>query len=231
LALKTADELRIPYVIYCADPRQGRRDEHMETPQMLRYFEAAVGEDLSRQVLGEWRQRVLDERASGTLPEWIYPYWPSNYDPNKIMESVKAEGLYEGSPLQGHCKLYALLNVYSYSRFGHHYYADVYADAFRKIKGRFTRWLAGRVYFTLDRRLRQLFLDHPAGPQLTEDERNALRRASRRAFPRSYPDAATDYVAELCMSMRDTAEALGLDLDEMRKSISNPPMEEEPAPY
>ncbi len=231
LALKTADELRIPYVIYCADPRQGRRDEYMKAPQMLRYFEATVGEDLSTEVFGDWRRRLLDERSAADLPEWIYPYWPSNYDPSGITAAVRAQGLYEGSMLQGHCRLYALLNVYSFSRFGHHYYADVYAEPFRKIKSRIVHWIAQRAYFKLDRALREVFFSYPTGSQLTEDERNAIRRAARRAFPKSFPDAATDYVAELCISMRETAAALGLDIDEMRKRTAEPPMEEEPAPY
>jgi hypothetical protein len=105
---------RIPYIAMCADPQQILTMES-NVVEVVRGFYRTFGQKMADSWFGGELQQVLFAEEKD-LPKIVFPFiaMRHDYDPDRIVEELKAKGLYNSSPLETHCTLFPLLNLYSF---------------------------------------------------------------------------------------------------------------------
>jgi hypothetical protein len=113
-AILYAFRRRIPYIALCADPQQILTMES-DTREIVRGFYRAFGVRLTNELFRDEIEEILFADAED-LPKIVFPFISMrySYDPDLMVEELKAKGLYVSSPLETHCTLFPLLNYYSF---------------------------------------------------------------------------------------------------------------------
>lgn len=121
----------IPYVLYCANPVQMVTLES-RLDKIISGFISRVGDELTRDLFSGQLQALAAKRAD-ELPVIVYPYvsMRSTYNAEKITEAVRQKGLYDSSPMETHCRLFGLLNYYSYKNWDCMFYKLDHAAHYR----------------------------------------------------------------------------------------------------
>ena len=121
----------IPYILYCADPVQ-----MLGMPQTLKdvvdLMIAYLGKPFVEGIIPvEMLNRIILGDTEDSLRSY-FPIAAENYNPKKIIASLKKDKLYETSPVQTHCQLLPLLNYYSIKRYDSFFYSHEFASMVRK---------------------------------------------------------------------------------------------------
>ncbi|WP_406725046.1 OzmP [Streptomyces sp. GD-15H] len=116
-AILLAYRQKIPYIALCADPQQILTMES-NAREIVRDFYKTFGERLTDTLFGGQLEELLFDDDEN-LPKIVFPFIATrhDYDPDRIVEELRAKGLYESSPLETHCTLFPLLNYYSFKNF------------------------------------------------------------------------------------------------------------------
>ncbi len=105
---------KIPYIVLCADPQQILTMES-NAREVIRGFYQSFGPRLTDEFFrGEIEALLFADEDD--LPKIVFPFISMrySYDPDRIVEELKAKGLYESSPMETHCTLFPLLNYYAF---------------------------------------------------------------------------------------------------------------------
>ena len=110
----------IKYILYCADQFQMAHIQK-DIDLVVKDIYELIGERCY-DIFGQDFERLLDSNIE--KPKIIYPYSiVDRYDVDEIIAELKQEGLYNSTPIQTHCSLYALLSYYSYKNYNMYFYA------------------------------------------------------------------------------------------------------------
>ena len=208
---------RIPYIAMCADPQQILTMES-NVVEVVRGFYRTFGQKMADSWFGGELQQVLFAEEKD-LPKIVFPFiaMRHDYDPDRIVEELKAKGLYNSSPLETHCTLFPLLNLYSFKHWDCMFYklnASSRARSVRRGTG------AGRSTFSIkfpealeildvERRLRDTTLAIAAGAGDRAEHREDLVGIFRDL---GADDEAARFVAESFLDLPAVAGNLGIRL-------------------
>jgi hypothetical protein len=138
-AILRAYQEKIPYIVMCADPQQIlTMDSNVRA--IVRRFYDTFGVRLTNELYRGELEDVLfapDE----DLPKIVFPFIAlrNEYDPDRIVAELTAKGLYRSSPMETHCTLFPLLNLYSFTHWDCMFYklnAASHVRAVRRSGGR-----------------------------------------------------------------------------------------------
>ena len=207
----------IPYIVFCADPQQIMTIDS-NVREILKGFYRSFGRDLTDDVLkGEVEEMLFAEDE--LLPKVVFPFVAlrREYDPDKIVEELKAKGLYNSSPLETHCTLFPLLNYYSFKHWGCMFYKLNASSYVRSVKR--SREAARTTYsikfprsvniVEIEEKLKKLLFEIAAGegnPKVQEETLVTLFRQL------DATEDAARFVARSCLNMRQIAAEMGIEL-------------------
>lgn len=216
-AILMAYRQKIPYIALCADPQQILTMES-NVREIVRDFYKTFGERLVDTLFGGQLEELLFDDDEN-LPKIVFPFiaMRHEYDPDRIVEELRAKGLYQSSPMETHCTLFPLLNYYSYSNFDCMFYKLNASSHVRSVKRnasydrntfsiKFPRSLD---LADVEDRLGKVVKEIAAG----EGDRDEQERSLVDLFQRM--DASEDaarFVARSFLDMRSVAADLGIRL-------------------
>jgi len=121
-AIVLAFKKQIPFLIFCADPQQIITIQS-DIRKIIQGFYARVGRDVTHELFGDELEDILFADAA-TYPKIVFPYIGMRhaYHPERMIQELKAKGLYTSSPLETHCTLFPLLNYYSFKNYDCSFY-------------------------------------------------------------------------------------------------------------
>ncbi len=198
--------MNIPYVMYCADPNQMLGSDS-DITKIVDYLENIVGMELLLEIFGEPLSELLNKNRA--KPKIIFPYVAmfGKYDGDTIITELKAEGLYETSPIETGCSLYALVNYYSYLKYDCAHFALENASAVRK--GIWPREMAIEV----EKKFKDAILIIASKTEINERDKEYLASVCHMVNPDSKPKA--QYMFNLILSLREVANKLEIDLNSL----------------
>jgi hypothetical protein len=207
----------IPYVVFCADPQQMMTIDS-NVREILKGFYRSFGEGFTDTHLKSDVEEMLFAEDE-CLPKIVFPFiaMRGDYDPDKIVQKLKAKGLYNSSPLETHCTLFPLLNYYSFKHWGCMFYklnASSYVRAVKRSKesARTTysiKFPRSVNILEIEEKLKNLLFEIAAGegsPKVQEETLVALFRQL------DATEEAARFVARTCLNMRETAAEIGIKL-------------------
>ena len=216
-AILKAYELKIPYIVMCADPQQILTIES-NVREVVKVFYNTVGRDLATEIFDGEAEKVLFAQES-ELPKIVYPYiaMRHRYDPDRMIAELKEKGLYDSSPFETHCTLFPLLNYYSFKRWDCMYYKLNVASSLRTARKNkdHTRSTFSIKFprdidiLDVEARLKTIISEIVAGegdPETHEEGLTALFEQLEAS-----PDAAR-FLARNFLGMREMAADLGIEL-------------------
>ncbi len=128
-----AEKFNIPYVLYCADPGQ-MANLPINIENAIGSMKSVFEVDFINKVFNDDIDK-LDSEKNANAPIVIYPYIAiPNYDPHRIISRLKALGLYDSTPQEGHCQLWSLLNYNAIKKYDSPFYILDYAYNIRNGK-------------------------------------------------------------------------------------------------
>lgn len=133
-AILMAYRQKIPYIALCADPQQILTMES-NVVEVVRGFYQTFGERLTGTLFGGELEELLFEEPQN-LPKIVFPFiaMRHEYEPDRIVEELRAKGLYQSSPLETHCTLLPLLNFYSFKNWDCMFYKLNASSHVRSVK-------------------------------------------------------------------------------------------------
>ncbi|PPK67114.1 OzmP [Actinokineospora auranticolor] len=216
-AILMAYREKIPYIALCADPQQILTMQS-NVREVVRDFYRTFGERLTDTLFGGQLEELLFDDDEN-LPKIVFPFiaMRHEYDPDRIVEELRAKGLYQSSPLETHCTLFPLLNLYSFKNWDCMFYKLNAASHVRSVKRnadydrntfsiKFPRSLD---LADVEARMGEVVLAIAAG----EGDPDAHEKTLVELFQRM--DATEDaarFVAKSFLDMRQTAADLGIRL-------------------
>ncbi len=216
-AILRAYREKIPYIALCADPQQILTMES-NVREIVRGFYKTLGEPLTERLFGEQLEALLFDEDEN-LPKIVFPYiaMRHDYDPDRIVEELRAKGLYQSSPLETHCTLFPLLNYYSFKNWDCMFYKLNAASHVRSVKRnaeydrntfsiKFPRSLD---LPDVEERLGQVVLEIAAGKGNREEHERALVDLFQRM---DATEDAARFVARSFLNMRSVAAEIGIRL-------------------
>jgi hypothetical protein len=207
----------IPYVVFCADPQQIMTIDS-NVREILKGFYRSFGEEFTdTQLKSDVEEMLFAE--DDCLPKIVFPFiaMRSDYDPDKIVEKLKAKGLYNSSPLETHCTLFPLLNYYSFSHWGCMFYklnASSYVRAVKRSKesARTTysiKFPRSVNILEIEEKLKKLLFEIAAGEGNPREQEEMLIVLFTQL---DATEEAARFVARTCLNMRETAAEIGIQL-------------------
>lgn len=207
----------IPYIVFCADPQQIMTIDS-NVREILKGFYRSFGEGfIDTQLKSDIEEMMFAEDEC--LPKIVFPFvaMRKDYDPDKIVEKLKAKGLYNSSPLETHCTLFPLLNYYSFKHWGCMFYKLNASSYVRSVKrsNEFARTTYSIKFprsaniLEIEEKLKKTLLEIAAGegnPEVHEETLVALFKQLEAT------DEAARFVARTCINMRETAAEIGIQL-------------------
>lgn len=211
-ALLFAAQLRIPYVLFCADPVQIVSSE-ISVRAMVETLEASLGAELLIELFGD-AFAMLRGKQDHELPRLVFPFVSMpvrQYNPDRMCREIKEKGLYRSNPVETHCSLFPLLNYYSYVNYDCHFYAREIAAKVRS--GEVSR----QVAVELDQEFRHVMLRVVGKPILNEEDRASVRKASA-LLASLFTDSerTADHLFDMLVSSRNIAGELGIALEALQ---------------
>ncbi len=207
----------IPYVVFCADPQQMMTIDS-NVREILKGFYRSFGEEFTDTHLKSDVEEMLFAEDE-CLPKIVFPFiaMRGDYDPDKIVEKLKAKGLYNSSPLETHCTLFPLLNYYSFKHWGCMFYKLNASSYVRSVKR--SKESARTTYsikfprsvniLEIEEKLKNLLFEIAASegsPKVQEESLVALFRQL------DATEEAARFVARTCLNMREIAAEIGIKL-------------------
>jgi hypothetical protein len=216
-AILMAYRKKIPYIAVCADPQQILTMDS-NTREIVRGFYKSFGERLTGTLFGGQLEELLFDEDEN-LPKIVFPFiaMRHDYDPGRIVEELRAKGLYQSSPLETQCTLFPLLNYYSFKNWDCMFFKLNAASHIRSVKrnadhdrNTFSLSFPRSLDLTdVEEKLGQVVMAIAAG----QGERDEHERTLVGLFQSM--DASEDaarFVARSFLDMRSVAADLGIQL-------------------
>ncbi|MFI7122703.1 OzmP [Amycolatopsis sp. NPDC049868] len=207
----------IPYIILCADPQQILTMEsnvRKVVKDFYRSFGASMTDELFR---GEVEQILFAQ--DDELPKIVFPFVEMryDYDPDRIVDELKAKGLYDSSPMETHCTLFPLLNYYSFKNWGCMFYKLNASTQLRSVKrnknyDRSTfsiKFPRGADILSIEERLQKVVFEIAA--ERGDRDQHEMELIDLFTQLGTTPDGAR-FVARSFLDMQETAADLGIKL-------------------
>lgn len=173
----TAVKEKIPYILYCADPYQIMTFSK-DITELIHMVVTICSEECLEELFD---MEVLEEvihSSRGFRPEIIFPYaGDSNYNGDNIVKELKLQGLLCHEPQQTHCRLWSLLNYYSYRHFDTFFYAEEISSEVRN--GQKDR---EELIHYFDR-YREIIMKAALQEALSEEDKEQIRRVIEMRYP------------------------------------------------
>lgn len=151
----------IKYILYCADQFQMAHIQK-DIDLVVEDVYELLG-DRCFKIFGQDFEFLLHKKND--KPKIIYPYAiVDRYDVDEIIAELNREGLYDSTPIQTHCSLFALLSYYSYKNYNMYFYAPELSYEVRN--GKMSRQNA----MEFSKRLKTIILEIAVKPVKTESE-------------------------------------------------------------
>ena len=199
-------KMKIPYVLYCADPIQ-MVTLGSNLKRVIKTFIDRIGKELVNDIFGNQLDMML-QNGQNELPKIVYPYisMRDTYNPKEIILGLEQKGLYDSKRIETHCSLYALLNYYSYKHWDCNYYAqDISVNVRAENYPKESRKSTLKEFEELKRIIFEIASDKGN----TEKQKEQLIEL----FSRSLSDSEAKYLSDNILSLRKIAGDLGVKLD------------------
>jgi hypothetical protein len=216
-AILHAYKHQIPYIIFGADPQQITTIQS-SVRETVKWFYRSFGPELTGDVFGAGLEELLFEDEE-RLPKIVFPFvaMRGEYDPDRMIDALKARDLYHSSPLETHCRLFPLLNYYSLRHWNCMFYklnASSYLRAVSKNKdsARTTyslKFPRAANLVAIEERLKTTLFAIAAGEGDPVQQEEALVELFREL---EVGDDAARVAARSCLGMRDVAAEMGIEL-------------------
>jgi hypothetical protein len=202
LTILFSHKMRIPYVVYCADPGQCLNlPETVE--DLIKLFTDFCGEELIHKTFGSQLDELMNNNPDG-LPKIIYPYAKVSYDAEKIIAELNELGLYDSHPMETHCSFYGLLNYFAIKKFNRCFYAVEVAMEVRK--GALTREGAIKFLEKFKTNTLKIEAEGKASDEVKEEIKKLIR------FARGN-ESAIEYLCNTFVNLPERAKELGVELE------------------
>lgn len=199
-----AYKMRIPYILYCADPMQTAAI-FTDVGEIVQTMMKFCGLELLGELFGDDVQILLNGNNDELRPKFILPYVAVNdYDVEKIISELKALGLYETNPTETHCALYSLLSYYSFTNFDNHFYAAEVSSTVRS--GNQDR----EKTIEFMEKYKDILLNIAVKREISDKEKAHIRETLRISYPDSNTRLEWEY--NNILSFRKTAEELEIEI-------------------
>lgn len=197
-------QMKIPYVLYCADPTQTFAIEH-QIKNVINEINEFLGEELAKEIFEDKLETILNMNDN-ELPKIIFPYatWWSRYNAEKIISELTSLNLYDGHPIQTHCSLFVLLNYYSFKNYYCPFYSHESSNSIRK--GEVNREDVIEVF----EGYRRFFSIIDSKEEVTEEGIKQLKQLLGKQFPNS--EEEQQYLYTNILSLKEISQKLGLKL-------------------
>lgn len=216
-AILMAYRQKIPYIALCADPQQILTMES-NVREVVRGFYKTFGESLADSLFaGQLEDLLFDEEQN--LPKIVFPFiaMRHEYDPDRIIEELRAKGLYQSSPMETHCTLFPLLNYYSFKHWDCMFYKLNASTHVRSVKrngdndrSTFSIKFPRSMDLTdVERRLGEVTLELAEGGGNREEHERTLVDLFQRM---GASEDAAQFVAQSFLGMHEVADDLGIQL-------------------
>lgn len=206
LACLLAKRLNIPYVMYCADPGQIANLPN-GLKNVVETFRSLFDDEFINDILTD-DIALLDEDQTENVPQIVYPYIDMpTYSPKEIIAKLQELGLYTGSPVVSHCRLWSMINYYSIIRNDSPYYILDYATVIRN-NNTPTRE-SDREQLIEAMEAFKPVLKKLAKGEITEEEDNDLRQFLRII---TKTDDEFEYFYNNCYQLKEMIHELGVEL-------------------
>lgn len=216
-AILMAHREKIPYIALCADPQQILTMES-NVREVVREFYRTFGTRLTDTLFGEALEDLLFDEDEN-LPKIVFPFIATRheYDPDRIVEELRAKGLYRSSPMETHCTLFPLLNYYSFKNYDCMFYklnAATHVRSVARNAGHDRNTFSIKFPRSLDltdveERLGSVVLAIAAGEGDRDEHERTLVDLFRRM---DATDEGARFVARSFLDMRSVADDLGITL-------------------
>ncbi|KNY24967.1 hypothetical protein [Pseudobacteroides cellulosolvens] len=207
LSFLVAFKMRIPYILYCADPMQAAAiftDVEEITNNMIKF----CGSELLGELLGDDIEILLNLNKEEFKPKFVLPYVAdNNYDIERIISELKELGLYKKNPTETHCSLYSLLSYYSFSNFDNHFYAAEVSSNVRS--GNLDR----EKTIEFMEKYKDILLNIAVKKEISDKEKEYVRETLKSCYPDA--DTRLEWEYDNILSFRKTAEDLGVEFYEI----------------
>jgi hypothetical protein len=214
-----AMSLKIPYVLYCADPIQMLGVE-TDLKKLIQLLASHLGWDFLDELMGRKARRVM-ETDSKELPSVVFPYvsMMNSYDKESIIKELERLGKLLPSSMGTMCSLYPILEYYSYKNYDCCIDSLEYAVSARKgVSSRDT-------LIRLTGEYRKIIMEIAVKEQLSEQDKSIIRNFSKQVHPNSETDAEAMY--QQIISLRSVAQELGIFDDLVANTAAYKKAEEE----
>jgi hypothetical protein len=186
--------------------------------EVVRGFYRTFGVRLTDELFrGEIEQLLFAE--DDELPRIVFPFIAMRhaYDPDAIVEELRAKGLYASSPMETHCTLFPLLNYYSFKNWDCMFYKLNASSHLRAVKrngeqGRSTfsiKFPKSLDILDVEARLKAVTFRIAAGEGDPDEHESALVDAFRSL---GTTEEAARFVARSFLDMPTVAADMGIRL-------------------
>ncbi len=214
-----AMNLKIPYVLYCADPIQMLGVE-TDLKKVIELLASHLGWDFLDELMGKKAHRVM-EIDSKDLPSVVFPYvaMMNSYDKESIIKELERLGKLLPSSMGTMCSLYPILEYYSYKNYDCCIDSLEYAVSARKgVSSRDT-------LIRLTGEYKKIIMEIAVKAQLSDHDKTIIRRFADKVHPNSETDAEAMY--RQIISLRSVAQELGIFDDLVANTAAYKKAEEE----
>jgi hypothetical protein len=213
LATQLCCKMKIPYLLYCADPVQMMGTAEATIAETARLILDIFNLDvLSTLIERETLVHVLE--GASDLPKIIHPYANhDDYDADRIVEKLKKLGLYEGAPRTTHCSLYTLLNYYSFVYGNSPFYAPEMA-----LSVRLGKW-AREETINFSQMYKDLLFNVATKREKSEEDKTRIRQFFQavHTITRFDPEACIEADIRDALTFPDTLDKMGLRLEDIKR--------------
>lgn len=200
-----AYQMQIPYVLICADPVQAASyDTNIKS--LINRFSGIVGHEYINDIFGKQLDKMTHEDEAN-LPKIVFPYVNSgkNYNTEKMIVELKSLGLYESNPVGTHCRLFGLINYYSYKYYDCMFYSLDFAAKVRM------GLLDRESYLGFDKEFKNIICNIAIKNNITAEEKEYIKSTVRLI---SANEEEVDRFMDLILSMKSVADELGIKFED-----------------
>jgi hypothetical protein len=201
LTILFANKMRIPYIVYCADP--GQCLNLFDTvEEIIDIFTRFCGEELVRKIFANQLDELMNNRDK--LPQIVYPYASVSYNEQRIITELNQLGLYDSHPTETHCTLFGLLNYFSVKKFNRYFYAVEVSMEVRK--GTFSR---EDVIRYIDQFKKNMLKFEKEG-KISEETKEEFKRLLRMS---GASELGVEHLCNSIIDLPERAKELGVELE------------------
>ncbi|MBF0228930.1 MAG: hypothetical protein HQK63_04970 [Desulfamplus sp.] len=197
-----AMNLKIPYILYCADPVQMFSVE-TDLKKLIHLLASYLGWDFLDE-LTDKRASLVMKMDSKELPTVVLPYvtMMNSYSKENIIKELEKFGKLLPRSMGTSCSLYPLLEYYSYKNYDCNLDSLEYAINVRK------GFIPRNMMLSLDDLYKKIIIEIAVKEELTEQDKVTIRNFTQTVNQDSEIDSETMY--QKIISLRKVSQDLGI---------------------